>query len=144
MRADKTEIGFLGKLDNKARDDFDIREDVYFAQLDIALLAGLRREKLFTSFSRYPSVARDISLALQKDRMFKEVQKIITEKASLYLKDIETIEIYKGKNLPDDFYGLTIRVHYQSREKTLTAQEVDSIHQDIRETLAQKEGIILR
>ena len=140
----KKEIGFLGKLNKTARDVFDIKEDVYFAQIDAEKLAGLKQEKKMKIFGRYPSVTRDISLALHADTQFRTVESAIKDKAHACLYAIEIIDTYQGEALPQDYSGFTIRIHYRSEERTLTAQEVDSLHEKIRQALIAYHGIQLR
>jgi len=140
----KNKIGFVGKLDQRLKKEFDLREDLFFSQLDISLLMKEKKTAVYKTFSPYPSVSRDISLALAKNKKFKDVKEIIQSAAGTYLTDLQIIDIYKGKDIPKDFFAFTLRVFYQSQNRTLTSQEVDSFHKSIRDKLSQQEGIILR
>lgn len=137
------ELGFLGKLDQSIKKEFDIKEDLFFAEFDLYTLLNLKSEKFYKPFSPYPAVFRDISLAIEKSKNFSQVEKIIKEKGS-NIVEIIVIDTYKGKGLPDGSTGLTVRVYYQSFEATLVSAEVDSIHNLIREALSCEEGITLR
>ncbi len=141
---EKKEVGFLGKLDNAMKEAFALKEDMYFAQIDVAVLSRLKKEKKFVPFGRYPSAVRDISLALSDRERFGAVEKLIREKTEGYLGRIEVIDVYEGENLPRGHTGLTVRVHYQSHQKTLTSQEVDRTHESLREALSGRDTIILR
>lgn len=141
---EKKTIGFLGKLDTKMKEAFNIKEDIYFAQIDVAQLSRLKKEKKFVPFGRYPSVVRDVSMALSNKERFSAVERLIREKTAGYLGRIEVIDVYQGKNLPRGHTGLTVRIHYQSHQKTLTSQEVDRVHESLREALGGTSSIILR
>jgi phenylalanyl-tRNA synthetase beta chain len=136
-------FGFLGKLDRGVRDEFDLKEDLYFAELDLQVLFREKKEISFRSFSKYPCVYRDISLGLNKEKNFEIVGNLIKRGASPFFKELRVLDVYE-KGLPPNFYGLTLRVYYQSSERTLTSQEVDSLHNKIREELAKLEGVFLR
>lgn len=136
-------IGFLGKLDEIAKKSLDIKEDIFFAQLELPLLIKNRANKKYRPFSPYPVIWRDISILLEKDVKFKEVEEII-RKEGRYLIDLRIIDTYEGKDIPPQTKAFTLRIFYQSRKKTLTSQEVDSFHYRIREALSQKEGLKLR
>ena len=140
---DKKSVGFLGKLDNSQKDAFDLKEDLFFGQLDVDFLAEGSGKKEFRAFSSYPALWRDISISLRKDVKFKEIQKIIKETGS-HLSGLQIIEFYKGKDIHKDWTAFTLRIFYQSSKRTLTAQEVDTFHGNIRNKLNLKDGINLR
>ncbi|MCF7869596.1 MAG: phenylalanine--tRNA ligase subunit beta [Candidatus Omnitrophica bacterium] len=136
-------IGFIGKLDEKLKEKFGLKEDLFLSELNLNLLGKFKQDKKFESFSKFPVIWRDISLAIDKNTKFKKIQKII-EEGSRHLLNLKIIDTYQDKNLSKDHFGFTLRLFYQSREKTLNSNQVDSYHNQIREKLYNKEGIILR
>lgn len=144
IKAGKLEVGFLGKLDEDLRKEFDLVEEVFFSQLDSSILAKLQGIKRYVSFSPYPAISRDISIALAKKRRFQDIESLIKNEVGSFLSDLQIINIYKGKDLPKDIFAFTLRVFYQSPDRTLTSQEVDSLHNKIRSKLSQQEGLQLR
>jgi len=52
--------------------------------------------------------------------------------------------VYQGEKIPQEFIGVTLRIHYRSLQKTLEAEEVDSLHNQLRKKLEEREGIFLR
>ncbi len=139
---DKT-LGFLAKLDKKIKEQTGLKEEVFLAELDLKLLEEYRKVKIFKPFSKFPIVWRDISLALQKNIKFAKIRKII-ENESQYLSDLKLIDTYKGKGLPDGYFAFTLRIFYQSKEKTLNSEEIDTYHNKIREKLNSQNGVVLR
>lgn len=135
--------GFLGKLNDRHKNAFNLKEDLFFGQLDLAFLAQNRGKKLFKTISLYPALWRDISISLKKSVKFKEIEEIIRQ-SSNYLSDLHIIEFYQGKDIPKDCTAFTLRIFYQSQSRTLAAEEVDSFHNDIRHKLSLKEGVSLR
>ena len=137
------DFGFIGKLDEAQKKYFGLKEDVFFAQLDVCALMECRSQKRYQVFSPYPVIWRDLSIILQNTIKFKEIEKIIKEQGS-YLTDMKIVDIYEGKDIPPESRAFTVRIFYQSKEKTLTSQEVDSSHANIRQMLSQHSGIQLR
>ncbi|MEI8349440.1 MAG: phenylalanine--tRNA ligase subunit beta [Candidatus Omnitrophota bacterium] len=135
--------GFLGKLDAQTKKKFDIQQNVLFAQLDLNILRQHASLKAYTHFSAYPAIWRDISIALRKDKAFKDVEAIIRADNRLVC-GWRVVDIYKGKDVALDHTAFTLRMFYQSQEKTLTSQEVDTVHNAIRENLRLQDGIVLR
>ncbi len=138
-----TLAGYLGKLDNELRKSFDLKENVFFAQLDLSLLQANIGERKYEKFSPYPAIWRDISLCLKKDIKFKELEAII-EESNAYLAGLKIVDVYEGRDVPSGSKAFTLRIFYQSKNKTLTSQEVDAFHNKVRDKLIQKEGIVLR
>lgn len=141
--AGNKEVGFLGKLDGKEKDRLNLKEDLFFAQLDLKELHKQAKEKRYKPFSPYPAIWRDISLFLKKEINFSDIEKII-RKEGRHLAGLQIIDIYKGKDVPENTSAFTLRIFYQSPEKTLSSQEVDSFHNSIREKLANQPGVLIR
>jgi len=135
---ENTYIGFLGKLNKIVLEDFDIKTNIFFANLDIEVLENLKSHKFYKPFSIYQSIWHDISLTISKNVKFKEIENIIKSKP--YITDIKIINIYKTK----DTEVFTIRIFYQSDQRTLTSQEINTIHNSIREELAKLNGVIIK
>ncbi len=136
-------VGFLGKLNGQAKKRLDLKEDLLFAQISLPVLLKKKREKKYKPFSLYPTIWRDISISLKKDIKFKTVEEIIRKKGN-YLAGLSIVDIYKGKDIPGGYRAFTLRVFYQSSEKTLASDEVDSFHNQIREELGLQAGLRLR
>lgn len=136
-------VGFLGKLDRKTEETFSLKQELFIASCDLSLLKKYQKNKVFSFFSRFPAVWRDISLAAQKNIRFEEVERIIKEKGK-YLAGLKVVDTYRGKDLPQGHSAYTLRLFYQSKQKTLSSEEIDSCHNKIREKLSSKDGIILR
>ncbi|MCK4519760.1 MAG: phenylalanine--tRNA ligase subunit beta [Candidatus Omnitrophica bacterium] len=136
-------IGFLGKLDKGQKNNLGLKEDLFFAQINLLLCVGNKSEKKYKPFSPYPAIWRDISISLKKGVKFKEVEEIIRKKGD-YLAGLTIVDVYKGKDIPSGHKAFTLRIFYQSTEKTLTSDEVDTFHNQIRQGLSCQEGVSLR
>lgn len=136
-------IGFLGKLDKARKNILGLKEDLSFAQVDLSICSDSKVKKKYKPFSSYPAIWRDISMSLKKCVKFEDVEKIIRKKGN-YLGGLSIVDVYKGRDIPLGQKAFTLRVFYQSKEKTLTSDEVDSFHSQIRQGLRDKEGVVLR
>ncbi len=141
---DERILGFLGKLDKRTAESFDLKQDLCFAQIDLEILHSLKKDKIYKRFSRFPLSIRDISIGKREDVYFEEIDRVLREKGKEILEHYEVIDIYRGEKVPDGFVGITLRLYYRSMEKTLTSEEIEEVHNAIRDELSRKEGIILR
>ena len=135
--------GFVGKLDKETGNKLSLKKDLFFAQLDVTLLQSERKLKIYSPISPYPVIWRDISIALHKDKNFSDVAAMINEKKE-FIYDYRIVDTYKGKDLAEGYSAFSLRIFYQSHDKTLLSEEVDAINNEIRKHLEQKEGIKLR
>jgi len=141
---DKKPLGFVGKLNSSINEKCDIRQDVYFAQIDLETLLTLSKNQSYKNFSRYPLISRDISMSLEEDARFIDVETLLKEKAEQYLIDYLVVDTYQDMSSQPIREFFTLRIFYGSKEGTLTSLEVDKTHNSLRETLANKKNIILR
>jgi len=143
IKINSADTGSLGALDENVKQYFNIKEQLFFAQLYLPILFDAKCKTKYLPFSVYPEIFRDISICLSRKVKFAEVEKIIKE-GNKYLSGLQVVSFYKGKDAPQNATVFTLRIFYQSSQKTLTSQEVDVWHNNIREKLNSKEGIDLR
>ncbi len=137
-------LGFLGKVNSHILERFDVKEPLYFAQFDIEKMRSVQRARFYRPFSRYPAVYRDVSIKMTDEVKFEEIKEILEGIASDKLAGVILVDVYKGKDLKPGEKAFTLRIFYQSHDRTLSSEEVDKMHNTFRETLAQKQGIVLR
>ena len=59
-------------------------------------------------------------------------------------RQIDIVDVYTGKGVPEGKKSLAVRVHYQSDTKTLTAKEIEKAEATILKILRQELGAELR
>ena len=132
-------VGVAGKVKTDILNNFDIKQDVYAAELDVdKLLSHAKLDKYFEPLPRYPSVKRDISVLL--DRRVPS-NKIIAAIKALGIQSIARVEVfdeYHGKQVPEDKKSLSFSILYRDKARTLTDQEVEEIHSRVKEALTSQ------
>ncbi len=93
-------LATLGLVEDKQLKLAEVRQEVWYAELDWDLLAkkssGLKK---FQELSKFPEVRRDLSLVLDKEVSFARV-KVVAEKAGgKLLKRLEVFDVYQGDKL---------------------------------------------
>lgn len=120
-------IGSLGELHPHIAEKLDIKQKVYFAELNIPHLMSLQKKKIeMTPLSTFPSSDRDwtISLPLKThiDSVFEAIQKFQPH----LLEKVELIDLYFPENSHQK--NGTFRFTYRDRFRTISFQEVDAEH----------------
>ena len=115
-------------------------EEVYVGEIDLdALTAASPRDTLRTSpLPRYPSVVRDVSILVADTLSAAAVRGTIRSAAPETLMDVREFDRYQGKGVPDGKISLSFRLTFQSLERTLTDEEVQSAMQRIIDTLTRE------
>ncbi|MCG2711786.1 MAG: phenylalanine--tRNA ligase subunit beta [Candidatus Omnitrophica bacterium] len=138
-------IAELGKISKKVCKNFDISEDIFFAQINVAALClNRKKEYCFTPVARYPSVVRDIALVVKKNVAAGLAMDIIKETAGALAVKIELFDVYSGDQVQTDSKSLAFSIEYQSPDATLTEEQVNLVHSKVQNELLTRLNAILR
>ncbi len=78
------------------------------------------------------------------DVSFDAVDRVIREAVGKAAR-VELIDRFtKGAQIPPGRHGLTFSIEYRDPSRTMTAAEVDALHQRVREEVAGRCGAVLR
>jgi len=138
-------VGCLSPEIKKALDLKNIKSDVGVFELDLANLTIQTGRKItYTALPRFPYTQRDISLLVDSTITSEEILALIRSFPSELIEDSWVFDLYQGKNIPAGKRSLGFTIQYRAKDRTLTDEEVDSLHQDIITYLIKKTGGQLR
>ena len=139
----QTLVGYVGTVNPKLLDKFDIKSEVNFFEIDINEISSNRSLK-FKKFSRYPLAQRDLSFVVNEDAASSTITAAIASKAGSDLKAANLFDVYVGKGIAKGKKSLTYSLSWQSKNRTLTDDEVDKIMGKIVSFLSKKFNAKLR
>ena len=139
----QTLVGYIGTVNPKLLDKFDIKSEVNFFEIDINEISSNRSLK-FKKFSRYPLAQRDLSFVVNEDAASSTITAAIASKAGSDLKAANLFDVYVGKGIAKGKKSLTYSLSWQSKNRTLTDDEVDKIMGKIVSFLSKKFNAKLR
>ena len=99
---------------------------------------------LYKPYSSYPKITKDLSFIVSQKITFHEIENIILNKGTKFLKTVALLDEYQGNSIPKDQTSLCIQLTFQSNEKTLLTKEVDEIVHNLQIILEDKYDIIVR
>ncbi len=121
----------------------DIEDDVY--AMEIVLEPLLRRQwKGLSDIPRFPSTWRDLSLVAREDVPYADIVRTISSLGIRDLSQISVVDVYQGDRLPANRKGVTIRITYQSPERTLEDSMINRWQERILNVLRAELDIELR
>ncbi|HNS41379.1 MAG TPA: phenylalanine--tRNA ligase subunit beta [Taishania sp.] len=142
----KTKIGEIGMISQKLKKHFDIKNDVFVADLDWdALLNALKMNKIvYKELPKTFAVRRDFSLLLDNAVTFASIEAIAKNAEKNLLKQVGLFDVYEGKNLPEGKKSYAVSFVFQDAEKTLQDAQLDAVMNKIRKQLEEQLGAELR
>ena len=136
-------VGCLGAVSEDILQVLDVNEDIFVLEVELAALST--KEWIgMTAVPRFPATWRDLSLVTQEDIGYKRIEHLVNGLKINELINVTAIDIYSGDKLPSGKKGITIRVTYQSWEKTLDDKQINKWQDLIIQTLQKDLGITLR
>lgn len=140
-----TMLGTMGRIKPEILQRFDIKGDVYTAELNFKTMETLSNlSRYYKSLPRFPFSYRDISFAVSKSISYKDIAALVKNAGAGLIEDIECLSEYRGEDIPEKQRGLAVRVIYRSREKTLTEEEINTADTTIRKKLTENFKATLR
>ena len=117
----------FGQLSNKLLADFDIKQNVYYAEIKWDILINLVKNNLiqYQETPKYPEVRRDLALLIDKSIRFEEIEKLAFQTEKSLLKKINIFDVYEGDKIDEDKKSYAVSFILQSSFKTLTDKLID-------------------
>ncbi len=88
----------------------------------------------FKPFSRFPTVERDLSLLVNLDQGYRELESAmaqrLADKAGAIFQGVACVDVFRHKSLPAGRQAWLMRMRFQAMDRTLTGEEVDGYTQE--------------
>lgn len=145
IASDGKKVGWFGKVNKKVLKNYDIAEDVYYAELDTDYLSQLP-EKTYAAkeISKFPIVERDIAVVVDEKVTNGELISAIKSACGKHFVECELFDVYRSESLGVNKKSLAYKIRLVSEEKTLTADEINSVIKKVLKSLEFRFGAKLR
>lgn len=132
IKSQGTELGVIGEIHPLVRQNFGIKPRACAMEMDVDSLFKLSsRRVMMDTITRYPAVERDLAILVKADVSAGKVLEIIKSCGSELLQNITVFDIYSGDQVAEGFKSMAFRLTFQSKERTLTEAEVNSVTEEI-------------
>ncbi|HEY9638403.1 MAG TPA: phenylalanine--tRNA ligase subunit beta [Coleofasciculaceae cyanobacterium] len=142
-------LGDFGQLHPQLRTERSFPDAIYAFELDLdVLLDALDQDEILTPrfhlYSTYPASDRDIAFFAPQKVSVAEIERATQKAAGSLLESVLLFDEYQGEAVPKGQRSLAFRLTYRAGDRTLTDEEVEPVHQKVREALVEKFGVSLR
>jgi phenylalanyl-tRNA synthetase beta chain len=145
LKVNQQIIGTLGLVDNALAKLAEVRQDVYFAELDWGKLTKLGRSQgAFQEISKFPEVRRDLSLVIDETLTFDQIRQIAVKSGGKLLKRISVFDMYKGDKLEAGKKAYALSFYLQDDQQTLTDKVIDKVMGKLMQTFEKNVGALIR
>jgi phenylalanyl-tRNA synthetase beta chain len=93
---------------------------------------------------RFPAVERDMAIVVDRDFASQQVIIWIKNLGEALIENVEVFDQYLGAPIPEGKKSLAYKVSYRAGDRTLTDQEVNSLHRNLVEGIGKTFGAEMR
>ena len=139
-------LALMGKVSEKLIKQFDIKNDVFFAELYWSnILTSLEKHTTqFSGLPKYPEVRRDLSMVIEKSVTFENIKHSVNKVETKLVRKINLFDVYEGSNIEQGKKSYAVSFILRDETKTLTDKEIDDIMDKISRMLEKELGAQIR
>ena len=132
--------GYMARVNRHVENEFDLPR-TYVCELDFDALDNGR--KYAKEYSKFPFVSRDLSLMVPSSMQYGDLEAYMSSIAPKELIKCTAIDTYAQESF-GELMSLTLRLQFQSFEKTLEEENIVAMIEMLLKKLHEKFGITLR
>lgn len=144
---DKKVLGIFGQINPIMANKLNLPFNLYFFELDFTLIQNqIQKNKLaiYSEYGTYPKIIKDLSFIIHKNNSFSQLQKILYLNGSRFLTDINLLDEYSGKMIPENHTSLCFQFVFQSNKGTLQKKKIENIIEHLKTILVTRFKAIIR
>ncbi|MBK7307981.1 MAG: phenylalanine--tRNA ligase subunit beta [Chitinophagaceae bacterium] len=122
-------VAEIGLVANSKLDRFDIKQPVFYADLNWGRLLKLNKKNYIQhkDVSKYPAVNRDLAIIVNKALPFEAVEKATAAAKVNKLTSISLFDIFESEKIGAGKKSMAISFTFLDEEKTMTDKDIDSM-----------------
>lgn len=143
--ANGEKVGEIGQISYDVCKNFSIKKNIFVCEIDIEKIRDkVSLIKIYEPIIKYPAVKRDLAIIVDKDIDSGRIEKIFKNNSNNLLKNIELFDIYTGNQINKGKKSMAYKLTFQSKEKTLVDEDINSLIDNMLFDLKEQLGAYLR
>ena len=136
----------MGQVNAKICKAFDLKQDVFFAEIDFdMLLKATRKHKVSAvELSKYPEVKRDLALLVDKGVSFSQLRATAFATEKKLLKSVSLFDVYEGDKLPEGKKSYALSFILEDKNQTLNDKTIERTMAALQSAFEHKHGAQIR
>ena len=143
----KNTIALIGDVKTEYLNEFNIKNKVYYASLDIDCILELVNNNFikYTKLSKFPQVKRELNFLLEKEIQYISIEDYILNESNIKnLFQMTLSDVYESDKLPVGKKSYTLNFTLLDQLKTLSEKEISLTMNKIQTKIESKFRAILR
>ncbi|AZZ60070.1 phenylalanine--tRNA ligase subunit beta [Oenococcus sp. UCMA 16435] len=137
-------LGFVGQVNPKLSNEYKM-DSVFVFQINSDLIHELyKANQDYTPLDKFPGTERDLSLLVDKKIESTKIEQMIKENAGDYLRKLQVIDVYQGKELGENKKSISYRLNFVNSQATITDGQVNQSIEKIEGELTKQLSIVVR
>ena len=141
---DKSYQAIVGELHPKVADALGLKGRIYLLEMQLPETRPATKGFSFTPPPRFPATVRDLSIVVKRGISHARLISVLRNTASDLVEEIRLIDRYQGPPLAEEEVSLTYSFRYRAPDRTLTDEEVESLHNALAERVVSEIGAKIR
>lgn len=136
----------MGVVSPRLRKLFDLKQEVYFLELNFDLLVKSTKKLKIQAqeLSKFPEVKRDLALLVDRSVTFSQLREAAFGAERKLLKGVSLFDVYEGDKLPAGKKSYALSFVLEDKSRTLDDKTIEKTMSNIRRQLEQKCGATVR
>ncbi|MCC9168962.1 phenylalanine--tRNA ligase subunit beta [Pontibacter harenae] len=140
-----TAIAQLGQLDAKVTRFMEVKEQVWYAELNWDYLLKKYKDNLVAEeLPKFPEVRRDLSLVLDKNITFDQVKQTALRTERKLLQEVNVFDVYEGDKIEAGKKAYALSFTLLDKQQTLTDKVIDSTMNRLMQQFEKQLGAFIR
>jgi phenylalanyl-tRNA synthetase beta chain len=138
-------VAQVGLLDEKVARRLDVKEQVWYAELNWDwLLRNYKSQLTFEELTKFPEVRRDLSLVVDKAVTFDQIKMIAQRTERKLLQQVNVFDVYEGDKIAAGKKAYAISFMLLDKQQTLTDQVIDATMNRLMQQFEKTLGAVIR
>ncbi|HMK48635.1 MAG TPA: phenylalanine--tRNA ligase subunit beta [Thermodesulfovibrionales bacterium] len=141
-------VGYIGVVSPGIVEKLDLKKqkpDIVVFEMNLDLLLSMVSDSMqYASIPKFPAVERDIALIVDESIPSANISEIVHSFPTELIEGVSVFDSFRGGNIPKGKKSLAFNIIYRSKERTLTDEEIESVHSSLVTFIAEKTGGELR
>jgi phenylalanyl-tRNA synthetase beta chain len=144
---DGNKLGIFGQIHPILSNKLDLSPQIYLFEFAVELIQQqmeMNKLTMYKEYTLYPKVIKDLSFIIDQNTSFKELQTTLYANGTKFLSEVNLLDEYKGKSIPEGQTSLCLQLTFQSKERTLENKEIENIVNNLQLILTDKFNALIR
>jgi phenylalanyl-tRNA synthetase beta chain len=140
------DLASFGKISKKYLEKFDIRQDVWYAELNHENIIRMisRKSIRFSELPKYPWVRRDLALVIDKSVRFSQIRDLAYKTERNILQQVDLFDVYESDAIGRDKKSYAVSFILRDDRQTLTEKSIEKVMSGLFKAFEREFGAALR